>query len=54
MDLEAAKAVETTFFTTDAAESRAGALPAVVSEKLQSKSNISWTGVTVTASTSEG
>ena len=52
--MEAAKAAETTFLTTDAAESRAGAGPAVVSEKLQSKSNISWAGVTVTAPMSEG
>lgn len=35
IDLEAAKAAETTLLTTSAAESRAGAEPAAVSEKLQ-------------------
>lgn len=50
INLEAAKAkaAETTFLVTSAAESWPKTELAVVSKKWQSKSNASWTGVTVT------
>lgn len=53
INLEAAKPAETTFLITSAAESWPETEPAVVSEELQSKSNASWTGVTVSKSMSE-
>jgi len=51
--LEAAKAAETTFLITSAAESWPETELAAVSEKLQSVSNASWAGVTVTTSMPE-
>lgn len=53
INLEAAKPAETTFLTRSTAESWPDTEPAEVSEKLQSKSNGSWAGVTVTKSRSE-
>lgn len=47
INLEAEKPAETTFLTRSTAESWPDAEPAEVSEKLQSKSNVSWAGVAV-------
>lgn len=54
INLEAAKAAETTLLITSTAESWPYTELAAVSEQLQSQSNASWAGATVTKSMSEG